>query len=221
MDQQAKVVSIIWNHLEIKSNKQNQSKTLTYFQNNDKNGRLHWANIEIICLIITDLKEFAQLKLIGDRQYLFHDGHRFYRKWGVGSTTYWQCAMYSRNKCGAKVTTKMIDGYEMTLKVPKIMHTHDKNLLWTLNFWFDPQIPFDMRIKLQIYRQTFQTFHFVLHIERKRFLLNYYFISWLFPTFCSISAISGNWKRGKFDSRWPSLFKEWRNGVGKSRSIWK
>lgn len=85
-------------------------------------------NITIIRLIITDLKEFADLKPIGDRQYLFYDGHRFYRKWGVGSTTYWQCAMYSRNKCCAKVTTRLQEGYEMVLrKVPNPLHTHAPN----------------------------------------------------------------------------------------------
>lgn len=67
---------------------------------------------------------FAQLEAVGDRRCLLYKGHRFVRKWGRKNNTYWRCLMHARNKCCARVTTRLKDGYELILDVAEIQQTH-------------------------------------------------------------------------------------------------
>lgn len=66
---------------------------------------------------------FARIVWDGGRRYLYHDGHRFYRKWEKGSNIYWTCSWYPRNRCSAKITTRIVNGYEM-MKISHSMHSH-------------------------------------------------------------------------------------------------
>lgn len=67
--------------------------------------------------------EFADLRETGNHRFLYCNGYRFYRKWEQGEYTYWKCSKYSRYRCDAKITTRVIDGYTK-MKVTKSTHSH-------------------------------------------------------------------------------------------------
>lgn len=74
--------------------------------------------------LFIDYSEFADLRVTGNHRFLYHNGYRFYRKWEQGAYTYWMCSRYSRCRCDAKVTTRIINGYAK-LKVTKPTHNHE------------------------------------------------------------------------------------------------
>lgn len=78
--------------------------------------------------LFADYSEFADVRTKGKSRFLYYNGYRFYRKWTLGKYTYWMCSKYSSTRCGAKITTRTIGGYEK-LKVSKATHT----CTWILN----------------------------------------------------------------------------------------
>lgn len=79
--------------------------------------------MQLLFLHFSDLARlgysFARYITSGDKKFLFHDGHRFYKNaeskgFGEGDTkVYWRCAGYQRFQCMARATTQVIDGYDM------------------------------------------------------------------------------------------------------------
>lgn len=66
---------------------------------------------------------FADIRVIGKHRYLFYKGYRFYRKWSQNEHTYWKCSKYRRHSCDARISSRMIGGYEK-MKVSKAIHSH-------------------------------------------------------------------------------------------------
>lgn len=62
--------------------------------------------------------------MTGSHRFLFYKGFKYYRKWQQSEYTYWMCSRYSRCRCDAKITTRIIDGYAK-LKVTKLKHNHE------------------------------------------------------------------------------------------------
>lgn len=79
--------------------------------------------LKILKRFQTGYSTIAQYERYGTKRALIFDGHRFHKNRQTEKSTHWVCAQYHRFKCLARVTTRIIGGYEM-MKVNCGIHTH-------------------------------------------------------------------------------------------------
>lgn len=61
------------------------------------------------------------------RRHLFYDNFRFVKNRIVGEVTHWKCSVYQSTNCRSRVSTRMINGYEM-MKITNPHHNHEVNV---------------------------------------------------------------------------------------------
>lgn len=77
-------------------------------------------------LFVSGFSVFA--KLNETRTFLCHDGFRYGRNRVSGDMTYWKCCEYHSTKCKGRVSTRIINGYEM-MRMNNPHHNHERRIM--------------------------------------------------------------------------------------------
>lgn len=89
--------------------------------------------ISLVCILFSDPQaygnfHFAQYITCGDKKFLCHKGHKFYKNsesknvFDANQKIYWRCKGYQRFACLVRATSQIMSGYEMVKF--KGNHTH-------------------------------------------------------------------------------------------------